>query len=167
MQEQKFFAEKQKIEQRRSYRSVAGASLGAAIVFAAFCSSGWPSVLIGLIGIFVMYIAVIAATRQMQREIRKLYRNQFEHIVEYSHSPDDKQVRVRANLHTHYLKQSGNPYKTKVYEVIFREGENIIETWDQYQERLYNNINQITTQRHTELRDRNRKDYLTYVAGQE
>jgi uncharacterized membrane protein YhiD involved in acid resistance len=94
------------------------------------------------------------------------YYQQLEHIVEHSLSENDSGVYLRAQEHRQKLKDSGNPYKVRVYEIIFREGVWADENWEEYQERLKAERHQIITQRHQELQARNRKDYLAALAGQ-
>lgn len=95
------------------------------------------------------------------------YYAQLEHIIEHSCNENDSGVYLRAQEHRQQLKDSGNPYKVRVYEIIFREGIYADETWEEYEQRLRQERHTIITQRHQELQARSRTDYLKALAGQQ
>lgn len=95
------------------------------------------------------------------------YYGQLEHIIEHSLSENDSGVYLRAQGHRHHLKDSGNPYMVRVYEIIFREGIYADETWEEYEERLKQERHTIITKRHQALQARSRTDYLKALVGQQ
>lgn len=70
------------------------------------------------------------------REILKQYAVMIENIYERSQYPQDKEVRMRAQLHRELLKESGNPEKITVHELYFQDGEHCNESWDSFLERV-------------------------------
>jgi hypothetical protein len=101
-----------------------------------------------------------------RRNTEIIYLTQLLHIVEASKSPKDDRVYNRAEEHRTKLKKLGNPYGVKVFEVIFREGEYALESWDEFQIRKSSTEDEIIKERHRVLRNRNRKDYLEQLGNQ-
>jgi hypothetical protein len=123
------------------------------------------------VSVFLLSVLAFVLCRKVfllmeQDKIKAAYYSQLEHIIEASQSPDDNTVYKRAQQHRAGLKEAGNPYGVKVYEIIFKEGAYVTETWDEFTARRDSTTREIITERHRVLRNKSRSLYLRHLAGQ-
>lgn len=113
-----------------------------------------------------MYFATINIKAWIERARLECYGSRLENIYEVSHWPKDNQVYQRAQMHREWLEKSGNQNNVMVHELIFREGEFVNETIEQYQERVQLFIQDDRARRHRFFRDADRVLYLKHMKDQ-
>lgn len=98
----------------------------------------------------------------------RYYGRQYENIYEYSRTPDDTRVYVRAWWHRKWLQWSQNAMEVEVHELPFQAGINCNENWEEYQDRRQAYIQNNRIIRHQDLENKKLKGdkYKSEVLGQ-
>lgn len=149
----------------------------------------WITVRFGLHTLFLFYIilagvcaiAYIASANYRRNLLLDKYARQSENIYVWSANEYDRNVRKRANLQRALLEESGctEAWKSRglrppvVVEIFFADGENVNETWEEFQERKEKVIQEDRKRRHIFLnslpdtdKDKSREWYITEILRQ-
>lgn len=95
------------------------------------------------------------------------YERCLENIYERSLHENDDQVRARVEQHEEWLRRSENPYGVEVVYTLFRDKDNPLETWEEYEARDLAKRKEDMRKRHnTIITKYKRVNYMEQIHGQ-
>lgn len=132
-----------------------------------FLSIGWAGVLWASIIAAILFPALYFLYKRILL-VRKLkqYGTRIENIYVTSNHPGDRTVMQRVEQEKAWLIKAGNKLNVFVIPILYQDGQYCNETWEEYHERIKEEIAEDRIKRHTYLKQTSNEFYLKYVHDQ-